>query len=687
MSFSKSSITLNFLLLNVILGTLVSAISYYQTKHQDISLHYFHELLFIFTIFISLLIQKILLQRSWKENIITTLIAISWIFIVLGLSSLNYSNSYDSYAYHFDSINCFSQYIHPTSDNCVADIQAKYFPSLIFSINSFFSHLTGDIQSANYFSMAAFSLLLVPCFYISNLKKINIWTRLILIISIISNPIIIVQLWSTNNDGSSTCLYILTCYSFLRLYSEERKFKSLHTSIILLCLILLLGSKFSTGVVIILSIPLMLLSYYYLTKTSINELFQLFNVSKYPVLIMLPLLLWAIYFPYLDNLENGRHLFYPVIGGDIDWLSKINGECFNDMNRLFRPFVAQFANFETYGGSECKELKIASLTQPLYLYGIHFERSSYIGGQSWLVAGFGPLFKFLLIITVVFLFFLQFKFFKYLCSLNFKNLVKKNSTKEFLLENDLNWVKLFTINLFIIMIIQICITSPSWIARYVTMFWFLPFISVIWLKDVLPKNINIKKTMKINYLVIIIFSVINSIGLIYFWEKHQSSFNELMNDKLNFSKSFEIIDINHSKSNLNNFLTNTYIKSQLKNEKAEFKICLIGQLFGFHHQSMISSVPEYFDKYGHILIDKNHEFLIFDAKKVKEFVDNELIFNNELVPLGISMQKRGTNLIVNVRDQKSSKINFENYDYVFLSLLSGDLYNAMLNNSSDAGCN
>ena len=157
--------------------------------------------------------------------------------------------------------------------------------------------------------------------------------------------------------------------------------------------------------------------------------------------------------PYATNLLAGKHLFFWVMG-EGKQVPDLLGDCFRQIPRVIQPFISAFASWTSVGGPSCESIEfdpLGGMVDPATIK-THYHKIA-DATQGHLLAGFGPLYKILLLLSGVGLIVTIFG--------------KKQTSKKLNSENYLILILFATV-------VQVLITPPAWFARYVPLLWLAP---------------------------------------------------------------------------------------------------------------------------------------------------------------------------------------------------------------------
>ncbi|MBD3903634.1 hypothetical protein NAL32_01040 [Chryseobacterium sp. Ch-15] len=402
---------------------------------------------------LSVIISFLICRVNFISGVITTLILLFGFLI----SGYFFDLSADGQSYHQESIIQLKNGWNPIyfeSHSRTMKVWTEHYPKgaeIIQScIYSFFSKIeTG--KAINIFLLISSLLLskkVLECFNINSKQQ---WIFAFLIAA---NPVVISQVLTFYVDGLSYSFFVCVLGSiFLFIKTKEKVY------ITLTAMALTIGGslKFTSIpilVVLVLSILIILL---FLKKISSIKTLVL------PLLCTSFLLLFCNYNPYITNLKEGKHVFYPLKGeGSIDILERFAPEGFvRNNNRIEKLAFTLF----TQTGSFDKD----NMTYKIP-FSVSQKELNRLADADIGVGGFGIFYSGFLIVLLLFFI------------VNYKRLKHLN-----------NQQKILFISILPILASVLIISDPWWI-RYIPQFYLIPLILLL----ILEVN-----NMKIKYLFIL----------------------------------------------------------------------------------------------------------------------------------------------------------------------------------------
>tara|TARA_B100001057_G_scaffold500435_1_gene615482 strand:+ start:16087 stop:17931 length:1845 start_codon:yes stop_codon:yes gene_type:complete len=486
-------------------------------------------LAFIFVLFF-------LKKLDLVENLFRLLI---FAFIVVVFSvyagTLFPDTSWDGTAYHSDAIICLvegkSILASCPEVNNSSTIQAKNFPAAAWGFSSVLVSIFNILEASHaigFIWLIIFSLLSLK---IAIKFKMHFILIPVFLLIILSNPVLIYQLWTNYNDSLVYLVSMCNIYSYIFIIDKEKKIQQLGIILLFSTGIFLINLKFSSAVLFLFSFIIISIFIFTMTKLKIMSFMKV--EKKFAVYLLLFSLFLGIgnsYHPYVTNLSQGEHLFHPIMGNErSSWIENINGDCLKYENRFMRAIKAPFAGFDQMGGPKCKEIiysdlwsdkKSWNLKNKYKLFEVHYQKIAN-HDQGWRLAGFGPIFPLLVSLSLI-IFVLNF------LSNTFINRISIMKTSQIFSEKKL----LFIFALITSILLQIGITEPTWIVRYTPLLWTLSVLPFIILPD------SKLRALSILSLPIIVLLIIHSYLLIqtkWSWEK--DGVNQIRQIE-NFQKNF-----------------------------------------------------------------------------------------------------------------------------------------------------
>lgn len=367
---------------------------------------------------------------------------------------------HDGLAYHQPAISRITKGFNPVYDGYMklgrpADTwsdQATYFPKITWYFAASVTAVMGDIQPGKaYHLILLFSAVLFVIHYTAGehpLKRL-LWVGASL------NPIVFLQYTGYNLDGALGSLVLMTLF-YANFYYSGKPLTRIPYFIGTLSLAMLMSIKtsgFAYGSIIAFCICL-------------HCLFMQFRILKGPTYLRLmvalkkavflglklglPLLVLVLivgFSPYATNLLQGRHVFYPLMGGDAarkadvaSVLDNLATDAFPDAHNRFTRLLFSIAAYPTHPEAGGQNYPV-ELKNPLGVARLEWLQYRIIGSSA--AGGLGPLFCLLLLLGILY---------------------------QVLLKGRGNGWLLLTLFLMIFM------QPYGWYFRYSPFVWFLPFV-------------------------------------------------------------------------------------------------------------------------------------------------------------------------------------------------------------------
>lgn len=446
-----------------------------------------------------------------------------------------YDVSYDGQAYHQEAIyqlkNGWNPYFTmlPDSVNQVLYInhyskEAELSQSAIYST---LHHIEAGKATNIMLLIAAFCLTLS---YLYKLNKLSAIKCVLLSLLITLNPIAVNQLLTYYVDGQLATMILCLMIALLMVIRDPNRYNlALLTAVI----IITVNIKF-TAVVYIVLFLIAALAWLIFTKKVIiaKKIFYAALAAGVIGIVMVG------YNPYVVNTVKYQHPFYPLMGKNkIDIISYNLPAGFENKNGAEKLFISIFSHT---GNITPVNGQIVSLKIPLTLNKNDISNAPKVDTR---IAGFGPLFSGILILSCILLVFVA---------------VNPNKPPQFKL----------ILYLLAVIVIAICIIPESWWARYIPQLWFIPII-ILFASELSEKNMWIKILKPLIYILIVINISFCFIGI---------GWNFLMTNLVNYqivelkaSGKTILVQWGSAKSNRIRFEENhiPYLETNLDNKKTE----------------------------------------------------------------------------------------------------------------------
>lgn len=408
--------------------------------------------IFVISLLLSILFLYFLTGKGIKGIKDIAINFIIFIFIILGaikLSIVYFDFSFDGQAYHQEALIQMKEGWNPLYETLTTtdqDIWINHYAKGIWYLGTVVYDFTGKIESAKAFNIILLiSTLLILLGYMQ--KKINNW-RLTIPISIlmILSPVVINQIFTNYNDFFIGLMIINLIVGYLN-FIETSSSKVLVN--IFISIILLVNIKFTAlGYALVLTgIPLLM--YVLNNHIFINNKFEWKFKRRQLVTTIVFSFIVAVFFvgssSYVKNFLTNGHPFYPLAGeGKVDIITSNTPTGLRDLNRLEKLYVSIFSETNNEFDTEPKTKFPLSITK---------EEIAYAAGIDTRIGGFGPLFGFIIIMTLC------------LALVNYRKIDK---------------IDVWSFGIVIsIIIFSVLINPETWWARYVPQLWLIPFLFVL----------------------------------------------------------------------------------------------------------------------------------------------------------------------------------------------------------------
>ncbi|MCZ2357112.1 MAG: hypothetical protein LC115_10600 [Bacteroidia bacterium] len=349
--------------------------------------------------------------------------------------------SYDGVSYHAQAVieflNGWNPYYYKLSTETLHEIWLNHYP-----IASWLDAALLYAALPSFSGMKSFSMFLPLCaasFSIGVFKRIGFsWPIAILIGSILGfNPVSIYEIQSLYLDGHIAAFWLFLIVLFIWRYRESTDYFFCG---ILLGSITLIQLKF-TGVVFVLMLLSMASLAYFLLKR-----FELILPILAAGFVTFTVGFWILgYAPYVRNLSEHNHIFYPLMGEQSQAVDIMNNN---------PAYKYQFGGHSTWYkflksyGSYCQHLNTEKDLEWRIPFATDAEEvHAWIPG-GWITAGFGPMFSGILLVIIV---------------LSVFQVVLNPNLYRYLL-------------IAIFYLLCVLIVPENWLARYVPYFWYFPWL-------------------------------------------------------------------------------------------------------------------------------------------------------------------------------------------------------------------
>lgn len=396
---------------------------------------------FVCWIIFVLFSSKHVSQINRPVQVICMAISVGWFIWSNEYVSWMYDTSFDGQWYHFDAVynlvkgwNPFYHYLLPEQTSR-SELYLNHFPKISWISAASVYAFTGKMETIKVFSYYFLPVLVfLPAYTIRSIFKLPFWVSLPFGFIIAFNPIVMLSLYSSMNDGVIYALFI-SSVAFALLYLKEKQTFQLWFAIILFSI--LANYKYTTTIYACVLIGVFYLWQLFAQKKTMAQL-----LPSSLVFIILTFFFWG-YPSFITNIIHQGNPVYPMMEksqlAGFFVKEKIYPADFLDMNVAERLW-ASIISLPSWRNNPLSSEPRTLFKVPAYLEG-------YYAGTSDLAA-MGPFFAesllFCLFCLVASLFF-----------------IPRGS--------------LFKLLAFVITILATVIINPEcWILRYVPQLWLVP---------------------------------------------------------------------------------------------------------------------------------------------------------------------------------------------------------------------
>ncbi len=498
-----------FLLLFVCYNHLLVMLSFLTTSSLLPSAFYLSILLSTLTLFFLDRFKEIPL----KQIIVSIIFGLLLIIASLLVASFFWDFSWDGQWYHQSAIYNMTEGWNPIKEpirkfNKNNDLSILHFPkgSWYFAASTYSAF--GVFEAGKALNFIVLFVLALFSYDVSRKFNLNKLNSILISVLLVFNPVI----WSeiaTYMVDQLLCLY-LTIY-VVAIFSLLKKYNLYHLLIGVMAVIGLINVKF-TGVVFVFVFSFFGFVYILFKRRTLIKEYVIVHI----VTAVISLLIFG-FNPYISNLQERGNPLYPILGTD-EFPSQLaqgfdgNEKHETPKNMQKKPFVVRFfyAHFGAPSNAPYDEKDNAELAIPFVskvsswdAYRFHETR----------VAGFGPFFSGLFILSLLYLLFF----------------LKANKSKSILV-----------LCVYGAIISSLCISKHFWWARFAPQIWFIPIIPLIL---GMASNKNKKANYSLVFLTIINALIVIAIHLT--WEvKNTVRFKQELvilkkeNRKIEFAKTW-----------------------------------------------------------------------------------------------------------------------------------------------------
>lgn len=376
----------------------------------------------------------------------SALLSLATIIVSILIALSFYDLSYDGQTYHMETISLLKNGWNPFSNLLVEKnhlyLYINHYPKGLEIPQSTIYSLIGRIESAK----ATNIILLTATFCLSlafllNLNKLSTTKCILLSLFAVLNPITVNQLISTYVDGSMALLFLTFLITALFVIKKP----SLENLFLLGSIIIIAANLKFNSLVYIVIFAFAFICWVVFTKKK-----TLVRRALYTIILSGSFAVFIVgFFPYVKNTVDFNHPFYPLMGSEkVDIISYNIPNTLEQKGAFGRFFTSFFSHTDNMMNDHDRgaELKIPFTFNKVDILSA--------GKVDTRIAGFGPLFSGIFIVSLVL-------FIAFLVKFKKRHLLKG----------------LFYI--IIVLIFSVVIMPDSWWARYIPQLWFIPIIILL----------------------------------------------------------------------------------------------------------------------------------------------------------------------------------------------------------------
>lgn len=380
--------------------------------------------------------------KSKQLFINSFLLSVVIVLMSIAIALLFYDVSYDGQSYHQEGIyqlkNGWNPFKSDLPQNVNMSIYINHYSKGVEIPQSAIYSFIGLIEVAK---CTNFILLFAGCCLtlglLMQLNRMSTLNCILLSLIISLNPIVVNQLVSTYVDGQLATLLLCFFVTFIWIIRNPNRLNF----ILLGSLIIITANIKFTGLVYVVVFVSAFLLWLLLIKNKL--LFK--KMLTLSVLSGITAVVVVGFNPYILNTVKHSHPFYPLMGENkVDIMGYNTPNGFEGRTGSGKFFMSLFSHTDNVMPDNNRKVQ---LKIPFTVNKTDIINASKIDSR---IAGFGPLFSGILILSLFLLIIL-------------------------LIKRDFNWTLLRLPGYFIIVIVfSICIMPESWWARYIPQFWFVP---------------------------------------------------------------------------------------------------------------------------------------------------------------------------------------------------------------------
>jgi hypothetical protein len=472
---------------------------------------------------------------SNKKIISFLIVNIILIYILSFIAGMYYDTSWDGRSYHQSAILSLMNGWNPIYNN-IGNHNEWYqmwenvYPKATWILAANFNFYIGNIEESKvinfiFLLLAGYStFIFIRLFFVKGLVKSTIYTLVI-----IFNPVVIQQLFTYYVDGILYHLLISSMFLMFIIFKYRDKTPTVIFYLLVMVFVLLFNIKF-TG----LAYAIIITSVFFGVLLIYRQFSLIKRLFNYAIITLVLGFVICGFNPYVKNLLNERHIFFPLMGEQKIEFTSNKPEFMRDNNRFENLFLSVFS--KTLNSTQ---------EQPSSIGFFNFSEDDWdeMKYDDVRIGGFGLFFGYILILSLLYII------------LSHPKKLNKYST------------------LLISMIFfTIILNSESWWSRYAPQLWLMPIILLLSYQRQEKLLLNkIVEIIVIGMFVLTIFLTFNAVI------ERVSYFSNIFTNKLSILKSrnnnFIKFDSNYifSKSLLNLFVEKEVSVERYNNFKGYLK--------------------------------------------------------------------------------------------------------------------
>ena len=368
-------------------------------------------------------------------------------------SAILYDNSYDGNTYHQGSIIDMLQGVNPFHNPTEFFlIWSKHYAKSLEIVAATISICFNRIECGKAVNLLLIlaSIFTTYAFLRKEFEHHTVGKSLFLTLLLALCPVVVRQSYIYYNDFALYTLPLMATIALIEIFRRDDK---LSWYILIATTLIAATTKFTIAFYLYLIIAIAIAWYFLAGKRSLC-----YKTTYIAVALLIVGLCMLGYHPYITNIQLGGNPFYPLVGGNVDIMSSNTPTLFVDGNRLANWLRSLFYNAQGTG------VWIPFVNDSLYDYYIAYDSR---------IAGFGPLFGYTLIASIILFAIAQHQE---------RRTQKHNKTR----------ANTFTL-LAIILLAACFIFEQSWWARYIPFLWAIPIMLTIYTEY----NQNLSRALRI----------------------------------------------------------------------------------------------------------------------------------------------------------------------------------------------